>query len=211
MNTTVLIVVAAVLGYLLGLLLLIKGEKLRERLAFIDDYHIPMPILEKFRGHYPDLTDKQVQEVIEALKVYFRCCVQTNEFVAMPSKVVDMLWHEFILNTREYEQFCRQAFGKLLHHTPTEMLSSSKQIATTKMQKGMKVIWLFSCWEQKIQSSTPEMLPLLFAIDEALNIPDGFYYDLKKSGENWGVKEADGGYDGFGCGGGCGGCGGCGG
>jgi hypothetical protein len=122
----------------------------------------------------------------------------------MPSKVVDMLWHEFILNTHEYEQFCRQAFGKLLHHTPTEMLSSSKQITATKMQKGMKVIWLFSCEEQKIQSLTPVTLPALFAIDEELNIPDGFYYDLIKSGEYWGEKEID-----AGCGGGCGGCGGC--
>ena len=163
--------------------------------------------MEKFRAHYPDLIDEQVQEVIEALKVYFKCCAQKNEFVAMPSKVVDILWHEFILNTREYQQFCQQAFGKVLHHTPTEMLSSSKQIAATKMQKGMQVIWLFSCKEQKIQSLTPVALPTLFAIDEELNIPDGYYYDLKKSAENWGVKEVN-----AGCGGGgCGGCGGCGG
>ena len=30
----------------------------------------------------------------------------------MPSQVTDDLWHEFILYTRNYEDFCRRAFGR---------------------------------------------------------------------------------------------------
>lgn len=37
--------------------------------------------------------------------------------VSMPSQIVDDLWHEFILYTRDYQKFCRWAFGRLLHHT----------------------------------------------------------------------------------------------
>src|SRR3954452_16226916 len=40
----------------------------------------------------------------------------------MPSKVVDVGWHEMILRTREYHEFCRRAFGEYLHHTPDSLL-----------------------------------------------------------------------------------------
>ena len=36
----------------------------------------------------------------------------------MPSKAVDEAWHEMILMTREYTEFCERAFGRYLHHTP---------------------------------------------------------------------------------------------
>jgi hypothetical protein len=188
----VITIISTTVAFILFFLSLFdRNITLKKRLDFINSYHIPEPILQKFLAHYPDLTDKQVQEVIKALKIYFKCYALKNEYIAMPSKVVDMLWHEFILNTREYQQFCQQAFRKFLHHTPTEIQSCSKQIATTKMQYGLQVIWLYSCEQQNIQSLKPVILPTLFAIDAKLNIPDGYYYDLKKSGENWGEEEFD--------------------
>jgi hypothetical protein len=36
----------------------------------------------------------------------------------MPSQAVDTAWHEFILLTKNYADFCEKAFGKFLHHTP---------------------------------------------------------------------------------------------
>jgi hypothetical protein len=37
-----------------------------------------------------------------------------------PSKKVDKAWHEFLLFTREYEQFCRKRYGRFMHHDPYE-------------------------------------------------------------------------------------------
>ena len=31
---------------------------------------------------------------------------------------LDLLWHEMILNTRYYQQFCQDHFGEFLHHDP---------------------------------------------------------------------------------------------
>ncbi len=42
----------------------------------------------------------------------------------MPSQVVDDAWHEFILSTRIYGDFCRRAFGYFLHHTPAEAMAT---------------------------------------------------------------------------------------
>ena len=40
----------------------------------------------------------------------------------MPSKAVDEAWHEMILMTREYTEFCQRAFGRYLHHLPDTTL-----------------------------------------------------------------------------------------
>jgi hypothetical protein len=32
--------------------------------------------------------------------------------------VVDEMWHTFILSTEDYESFCKENFGKVLHHVP---------------------------------------------------------------------------------------------
>lgn len=42
----------------------------------------------------------------------------------MPSKLVDDAWHEFILDSVCYVDFCDQAFGDYLHHTPEETMGT---------------------------------------------------------------------------------------
>ena len=91
----------------------------------------------------------------------------------MPSQAVDEAWHEFILSTRFYNQFCQKAFGRYLHHTPTAAMPSP-----TLAQQGIKRTWRLACAVEKINPKRPEKLPLLFAIDGLLNIPDGFVYQL---------------------------------
>jgi hypothetical protein len=35
-----------------------------------------------------------------------------------PSRRVDLAWHEFLLCTRAYQQFCMAHFGRMIHHEP---------------------------------------------------------------------------------------------
>ncbi|QEC68739.1 hypothetical protein FRZ67_16030 [Panacibacter ginsenosidivorans] len=35
-----------------------------------------------------------------------------------PTKEVDEVWHNLILNTKYYHEYCTQKFGKFIHHTP---------------------------------------------------------------------------------------------
>lgn len=37
-----------------------------------------------------------------------------------PSYIVDLAWHEFILFTRYYHEFCQQYYGRYIHHTPSK-------------------------------------------------------------------------------------------
>lgn len=91
----------------------------------------------------------------------------------MPSQAVDVAWHELILFTKTYQLFCKQAFGRFLHHIPAEAMSSP-----TQAQAGIKRAWRLACMQEGINPMHPARLPLLFAIDAMLKIPNGFYYAL---------------------------------
>ena len=113
-----------------------KNRKKRQ-LKFIENYQFPSMLLERVRKKHDYLSDDDMQKVARAMRDYFSICNQANgKMVAMPSEIVDVLWHEFILFTRAYEQFCQQAFGRFLHHTPTEAMPQ-KTVAT----EGIKRAW----------------------------------------------------------------------
>src|SRR5580704_14610676 len=94
-----------------------------------------------------------------------------KRYVSMPSQIADDLWHEFILYTREYDAFCRRAFGGFLHHTPAVVLGEHR-----KNNEGLRRVWWYCCKYENIDPVQPTRLPLLFALDAKLNIADGFVY-----------------------------------
>ena len=155
-------------------LILTKRTQKRRRIHFIKNYEFHHLIKKKLHNKYKHLKDEDIDLVFQALRDYFYICfLAKNKAVAMPSQVVDVAWHEFILITKEYETFSSQAFGKFLHHTPTEVMKT-KTIAT----EGIKRAWQLACKKENINVKEPTSLPLLFAIDSLLNIEDGYKYTL---------------------------------
>lgn len=143
---------------------------------FILAQPFPAFLRTKLRGHYPALSDAQLADVERGLRQFFVASAQARgRFVAMPSRVVDALWHEFILHTRGYEAYCRRAFGRLLHHTPAEALPPGAA-AGTQRHAGLRRAWYWSCKEEGIDPKRPAALPLLFALDAALAIEGGYRY-----------------------------------
>ncbi len=147
------------------------------RQRFIERYRVPDAVLGRFRAKRPELTDEQAMLVQQGLRQFFRICVRARgRFVSMPSQVVDDLWHEFILFTRNYRHFCSKAFWRYLHHTPVEAMSS-RNVATA----GIRRTWFHACRIERINPKRPERLPLLFALDAQLGIGNGFVYTLNCS------------------------------
>lgn len=151
---------------------LIKRSALNRRRKFIEGFSFPQTIKEKIVKAYPHLTAVEVNEVIRGLKEYFHICNMAGEkFVSMPSQVVDVAWHEFILFTSKYQVFCSKAFGRFLHHVPAEAMRTP-----TIAQKGIQRAWQLSCKRERINPDFPAKLPILFNLDSKLKIPKGFYY-----------------------------------
>lgn len=140
----------------------------------------PKRVRETVSVTYPHLSESEVELVIEGLRDYFRFARQAGgSMVSMPSQVVNVAWHEFILFTKAYQTFCKKSFGKFFHHHPAEAIKSP-----TKAQDGIKKVWNLACKKENISPSTPHTLPLLFALDTKLNIPDGFTYTLNSKGSS---------------------------
>lgn len=174
------------------------------RARHIDRFVFPDAVSRRVRERYPHLSDADLQLVIRGLREYFHICrLAKRRMVSMPSQVVDVAWHEFILFTRGYRVFCGRALGRFLDHVPSEAMRSP-----TVAQDGIRRAWRLSCARAGIDPKTPHRLPLLFAIDTQLGIADGFPYALdcatadRRDGRVYCASH-------IGCGGGCGGASGC--
>ena len=165
-----------------GLVLLFLWAKLVQmrRAEFIREFSLPPGLYDKLREKHPDLSLKDCQLVGHALRQFFLAYLKSGkQYISMPSQVVDDLWHEFILYTRNYAHFCRRAFGGFLHHTPAVMMSTKGQ----GRNDGLARCWWQACREEDINPRLPTRLPLLFAIDRKLTIDGGFFYLLDCTNE----------------------------
>jgi len=147
----------------------------RSGLRVIREHAFPAFLRGKLRGLYPGLDDKALDDVEQGLRQFFVACARSRgAFVAMPSRVVDALWHEFILHTRGYDAFCRRAFGRMLHHTPAQALGAG--LPGDDRKAGLRRAWFWSCKEEGLDPQRAGRLPMLFALDAALAIPGGYRY-----------------------------------
>lgn len=171
----------------------------RER--FIRQYEFPKTIRNNVANTYPHLTDVELDKVISSLRTYFQIiALSQRKMIAMPSQVVDVAWHEFILFTREYRQFCSRGLGRFLHHTPAEAMKSKNHA-----QGGIKSAWRIACHTENINPFKPKRLPMLFALDATLRIQDGFHYELDCMRQGYSNSGGSSGYCGthIGCSSGC--------
>jgi hypothetical protein len=199
-----------------------------QRDRWIREAPLPQFLKRKLRQAFPHLAQKDADLVERGLRQFFMACNRSGgRFVAMPSRAVDAMWHEFILHTQAYRDWCGLALGRFLHHTPAEALGSR-----AKHNDGLRRAWFWACKDEAIDPRQPTRLPLLFALDGKLAIEGGFRYlpdcrdilrkndeggdgaavycgtsfsDGSASGDADGFGGVDGSGDGGGDGGGCGG------
>lgn len=156
----------------LALLLMLNFWTASRRERLIRESPLPQFLKRKLRDTYPHLSGKDADLVERGLRQFFLACKRSKrQFVAMPSKSVDAMWHEFILHTQAYESWCQLTLGHFLHHTPAEALGKKAD-----RNDGLRRAWYWSCREEAINPRRPTRLPLLFALDGKLGIEGGFTY-----------------------------------
>jgi len=168
------LVVAVLVPSVIAVALWQRQRSLR-REAHIRSFELPQGLFDRLRKRHPALSAKDCQLVAHALRQFFLTHLKSGRRnVSMPSQVVDDLWHEFILYTKNYQAFCRRAFGRFMHHTPAVVLRGSGGARTANA--GLRRCFWFACREEHINPKKPTRLPLLFAIDSKLAIAGGFHY-----------------------------------
>jgi hypothetical protein len=145
-----------------------QARAVRRRQEFVATYQFPNSLGHDLSVAYPHLLS--LEPAFQGLRQWLRLHVAAPELLGMPSRAVDLLWHEFILHTVFYKEFCSQAFGHDLHHSPER--SMNDQQAQVLNGEGMARTFGMACADDHI--ADPKLgLPTLFTVDAALGLTDG--------------------------------------
>ena len=64
-----------------------------------------------------NVSNQEAQTAFTELKKFLFICGTTDEKLT-PSIALDDIWHQFILFTKSYMNFCNEYFGRMIHHLP---------------------------------------------------------------------------------------------
>lgn len=104
-------------------------------------------------GFTPNEANEGWRDLMRFLALAATC----GETVA-PTKCVDTVWHEALLDTRYYQQLCRVQFGKFIHHVPSgpNEHSDGSVLARTRQLLRREHGPLGPNWETPNHSHSPE-------------------------------------------------------
>ena len=68
-----------------------------------------------------DMSQEEAERLFEDTLLFLLLCTITRKPIS-PSPKIDIGWHEFLMYSRDYQNFCREYLGRFVHHTPTPML-----------------------------------------------------------------------------------------
>lgn len=149
------------------------GDRRYAQLTYVGAYKFPSAVQARFAEDWNELSAADRAEAFEGLRDYFAICAADPERRAgMPSRIVDEAWHTFILFTRDYTDFCQNAFGTYLHHAPSDTAGNDDDVRHT---------WRVACARENIPVKNPPRLPRLFNIDRRLAITGARYYALNET------------------------------
>lgn len=83
---------------------------------------IPQKILKRFERKYK-VSESETVEIFNELESFLDSTSKTE--VNSVATKLDMAWHLFILDTKEYLSYCLERYGKVIHHIPNDEESSS--------------------------------------------------------------------------------------
>ena len=140
------------------------------RRAYIENYSFSPLLRTKLRKELDD--DRQVTLALDGLRAWYLACLDAKgEQLGMPSRVVDVAWHEMILFTREYHAFCDRAFGRYLHHSPDAVAGEPMDVM---LARTLYVLDKHPAGAVIAAAG----VPLLFAVDSQAGLADGYVWSV---------------------------------
>jgi hypothetical protein len=73
------------------------------------------------------------EALFEDVKRFMALCASTTLPLA-PPRIVDQAWHHFILQTKDYANFCDKYCGRFIHHHPADPFSHTKDYGVDRQR-----------------------------------------------------------------------------
>lgn len=74
-----------------------------------------------------DLPEEEAKSIFKEMQKFLFICQLKGIFIPDDLLIIDEMWHNFILFTKEYHSFCATYFGKYFHHLPATKIEKEEQ------------------------------------------------------------------------------------
>jgi len=91
---------------------------------------LPSAVIEKTKNEL-NIDNDKIKKLFITLIDYFNVVIELGH-MEMDREDVDILWHNFILDTKSYLEFCLKCYGKFIHHNPYVNKKSVNKIRILK-------------------------------------------------------------------------------
>ena len=114
--------------------------------------------LVKTVGWTDDFVERVTDEYIKFIRLKLIYSEDVDEM--SPSDAIDMFWHQHILDTKNYDDFCHYLGGNLVHHNPYAYYNQNERVVRIKKTiTAYKTIFEedppIDIWRFKVESSSP--------------------------------------------------------
>lgn len=75
-----------------------------------------------------DVTYEEARDIFRETKKFLYLCQLKGVFIPDDLLILDEMWHNFILFTREYQLFCDIHFKRYFHHLPASKKEKEEQL-----------------------------------------------------------------------------------
>lgn len=72
--------------------------------------------------------EQEARDIFQETKKFLYLSQQVPAFIPDDLLILDEMWHNFILFTREYQHFCQAHFQQYLHHLPATRQEKAEQV-----------------------------------------------------------------------------------
>ncbi|MCP4528672.1 MAG: hypothetical protein GY833_22560 [Aestuariibacter sp.] len=149
-------------------------------LSYLEGHTVPPYVLARFKKEAEtkfsvELTEQDVEMCGQALIDYFIVSLESQKPCGMPSKLVDELWHAYLLFSKDYRELFN-VVGRFVDHVPE--IEAQFKTSTGTQTEPMEVMTLrtfYLCAQREEIPCGSDELPLLFAMDSLL--PDELLVD----------------------------------
>ncbi|PSP79158.1 hypothetical protein BRC81_06740 [Halobacteriales archaeon QS_1_68_20] len=98
---------------------MMSEEEYEESLQKLRDFHLE-PVTERLRErHGVENAGELENKFRRFIKAELQMRKESKDESLSPSPELDEYWHQFILDTPRYHEFCDEILGGYLHHVPT--------------------------------------------------------------------------------------------
>jgi len=74
-----------------------------------------------------DVTEDEAKDLFTETRKFLFICQLKGVFIPDDLLIIDEMWHNFVLFTKDYQAFCDTHFGRYFHHLPASKKEKEEQ------------------------------------------------------------------------------------